>query len=326
MKQDNRSLVPYALIESLRCLGNIHEARLFSWILAKAQSVLKYYNKNLGSINLQFAMNMARVTLPAKMLLAPGDDNYKDVPKSFGLANKTINYTTDSGSVYKLNIIAFPEYYKDQSGRSWVTFVIHNHLWHALLENFQKGYRIVNLLDLFHLTSRYSVILYLLLSQQKEYRVTLRELRALLGASRSYEKWNNLENRIIRNAIKDIHEHTNCKVNYTTERNERVRGHPVDIICFTFEYHSNNPIPEYQAQTFRQKCNLESIVLQELERVYEVKPQDLERLERLLLSVGNSTAQLRVLDRVTEQVRAKRIRNKVGYLYTSLKNEAEKIK
>ncbi len=326
MKQDNRSLVPYALIESLRCLGNIHEARLFSWILAKAQSVLKYYNKDLGSVNLQFAMNMARVTLPARMLLAPGDDNYKDIPRAFGLANKTINYTAESGNVYHLNIIAFPEYYKDESGRSWVTFVIHNQLWHAILDNFQKGYRIVNLLDLFHLTSRYSVILYLLLSQQKEYRVTLRELRSLLGAPQSYAKWNNLENRILRSAIKDIHEHTNCKVNYTTERNEGAKGHPVDIIRFTFEYHSNNPIPEHQAQTMRQKCNLEAIVLQELERVYETKPQDLERLERLLLALGNSSAQLRVLDRVTEQVRAKRIRNKAGYLYASLKNEAEKRK
>lgn len=324
MKQDNRSLVPYALIESLRCLGNIHEARLFSWILAKAQSVLKFYNKDLGSVNLQFAMNMARVTLPARMLLAPGDDNYKDIPRAFGLANKTINYTAESGNVYFLNIIAFPEYYKDESGRSWVTFVIHNQLWHAILDNFQKGYRIVNLLDLFQLTSRYSVILYLLLSQQKQYRVTLRELRALLGAPQSYEKWNNLENRILKNAIKDIHQHTNNRITYTTERNNNAKGHPVDIITFAFEYHSNDPMPEHQQQTLRQKSNLEAIVLQELDRVYQVKPQDLERIERLLTLIGNSSAQLRVIDRVTEQVRVKRVSNKAGYLYASLKNEVSK--
>ena len=191
MKTTNRSLVPFALIESLKCLDNIYEARLFSWIIAKAQSVLKYYNKELGSINIQFALDMARVTLPAKMLLAPGDDNYKEIPKAFSLANKTVDYVSESGNVYHLNIIAFPEYIKKPNGTSYVTFVIHNQLWHAILDNFKKGYRVVNLLDIFHLTSKYSVILYYLLSQQRQFRVGVDVLRQLLGAPDSRNKRRN---------------------------------------------------------------------------------------------------------------------------------------
>lgn len=324
MKTDNRSLVPYALIESLRHLDNIYEARLFSWILAKAQSVLKYYNKDLGSVNIQFALNMARVTLPARMLLAPGDDNYKDIPKAFGLANKTVDYVAESGNVYHLNIIAFPEYIKQSNGKSYVTFVIHNQLWHAILDNFERGYRIVNLLDIFHLTSKYSVVLYYLLSQQEEYKVGVSTLRELMGASASYQKWNNFENRIIKSAIKDIHSHTNCRVEYTKQVSEGARGKPVTSLTFHFYSKKNDEDPERQQQLQLLKSSLDDNIKDELQRMYNIKPSDVHRFEPMLLQVGDSQQQLHFLDRVVETVRRKRVENKAGYLFRSLQAATEK--
>lgn len=326
MKTDNRSLVPYALIESLRHVDNIYEARLFSWILAKAQSVLKFYNKDLGSVNLQFALNMARVTLPARMLLAPGDDNYKDIPKAFGLANKTVDYTAESGNVYHLNIIAFPEYIKQPNGKSFVTFVIHNQLWHAILDNFEKGYRIVNLLDIFHLTSKYSVVLYFLLSQQKEYTISVSKLREFMGASSSYEKWNNFENRIIKSAIKDIHAHTNCRIEYVKEVSEASRGKPVKNLTFLFHTHKNDADPDRQSQIQLLRSTLDDTIKQELERMYGIQPSDIGRFEPMLQQLGDTQLQLQFLDRVGEVVRRKRVANKAGYLYKSLqqKNSPQK--
>lgn len=319
MKQEDRNIIPYALIQSLNCLGNIYEARLFSWILAKAQCVLKYYNKDLGNINIQYALNLARVTLPAKLLLAPGDDNYKNISKSFTLANKTIEYTSSTGNLYRLNIIAFPEYYK-KDGKSYVTFVIHNQLWHAILDNFRHGYRIVNLLDILSLTSKYSVILYLLLSQQKEYVVSVQKLRTLLGASSSYNKWNNFQNRIINTAIRDIESHTNCRIHYTTQRAENKKGCPVDSLNFSFEYHPNDGVPDStRTQAQKLRCNLDEEVQQELTRIYEVPPARYDKFEPLLSALGGKSEQLTYLDKVCASMRKHRVRNKAGYLYKSLR-------
>ena len=325
MKTTNRSLVPFALIESLKCLDNIYEARLFSWIIAKAQSVLKYYNKELGSINIQFALDMARVILPAKMLLAPGDDNYKEIPKAFSLANKTVDYISESGNVYHLNIIAFPEYIKNPNGTSYVTFVIHNQLWHAILDNFKKGYRVVNLLDIFHLTSKYSVILYYLLSQQRQFRVGVDVLRQLMGAPDSYRKWNNFENRILRSSIKDIHEHTNCRVEYTKEINDEMRGKPVTTLTFSFYTQKNDPDAERLEKCEELRSMLSDEVVSELERMFEIKPSEVGRFEAKLLQLGSSGQQLSYLDKVAETARRGGVANKAGYLYTSLKNREVRL-
>ena len=64
------SIIPYSIIGSLSKIENVYELRLFGWILAKAQSVLKLYNKNLADINLQYALDMCEITfLPALKLL-----------------------------------------------------------------------------------------------------------------------------------------------------------------------------------------------------------------------------------------------------------------
>ena len=58
--EEKAAIIPYVIIQSIAALDNIYEARLFGWVLAKAQSVLKLYNKDLAEINLQHASTALR--------------------------------------------------------------------------------------------------------------------------------------------------------------------------------------------------------------------------------------------------------------------------
>ncbi|WP_264802578.1 hypothetical protein, partial [Bacillus sp. CN2] len=87
--------ISYIVLQSLRQLDNIYEVRLFGWVIAKAQAALKRYNKDLSHINMEHALNLVRVTLPARYLLQIGDTNYKNIPKAFTLAQKSVDYWRD---------------------------------------------------------------------------------------------------------------------------------------------------------------------------------------------------------------------------------------
>ena len=212
------SIIPYAIISSLSSIDNIYEMRLFGWIIAKAQSVLKLYNKDLSDINIEHAMQLTRVTLPARYLLGIGDNNYRNVKKSFTLAKKMIEYERD-GIEKSLNIIAFPEYKKD-GYNSIVTFVIHQELWHALL-NFTKGYRLINLPTYMRLQSTYAVIMYMLVSNQKN-PVTYRmdRLKQILGADqrKSYKHNGMFISKVIESAKRELDEKATVTFDYGMDR------------------------------------------------------------------------------------------------------------
>lgn len=312
-----RSLIPFALIKSLARIDNIFEMRLFGWILAKAQSCLKLANPNLADINLQFALNLVRMTIPARYLLADGDRNYKNIAKAFTLANKTIDYERGN-SIYKLNIIAMPELVKTDN-RLQVTFVIHNELWHAILNNFRQGYRLFDLATFLRLKTNYAVILYLLISNQKTCCTwSLDNFRKLIGAdSRAYERTNNLVARVIEPARKELAQGAPWTFDYELIRGGRGGGFvAIELKPMAAQPHQASELDEAIA---RERVRLDERVSDYLATKFAMQPREMERIEGRMAAVGDWEAQIQRLAYIYDSSRRHGVRNPRAYLMASLR-------
>lgn len=313
-----KSIIPYALIKSLAKIDNVFEMRLFGWVLAKAQASLKLANPNLRDINLQYALNLVRVTIPARYLLADGDRNYKNITKAFTLANKTIDYEKD-GSVYHLNIIAMPSLLKGADGRLSVSFVIHNEIWHAILNNFRQGYRLFDLATFLRLKSNYSVILYLLISNQKTCcTFSLEHLREMLGAdTRAYERTSNFIARVIEPSRKELNEAAPWTFDYELQRGGRGGGYN----AIELRPRANLPSEpsELSEAIARERLRLDGRVCQYLATKFAMQPREMERIEGRIADIGDWEAQIQRLAYIYDASRRHGVRNPRAYLMASLR-------
>jgi hypothetical protein len=314
------SIIPYPIIRCITQLDNIYETRLFGWVLAKAQSVLKLYNRDLSEINLQHALDLTRVTLPAKLILNEGDKNYCNVTKSFGLATKKITYEREN-RVYHLNIIAFPELIKD-ARRSMVTFVIHNEIWHALLD-FSKGHRTFSLPTYIKLTSKYAVIMYLLCSNQsRPINYAVGTLKQLLGCNdkQSYERGFNFVKRVLEPSREELMSKAPYYFDYSCTKSGK--SHEITEIIILPRV---NPTPvSFDPVATRAACELrlrlDDDVKMYIQERFGMRPKPLEKLEPLITKLGNKPQQLAKLGEIWQQCTVRRVRNPSGYLTRSLQN------
>lgn len=314
------SIIPYPIIRCITQLDNIYETRLFGWVLAKAQSVLKLYNRDLSEINLQHALDLTRVTLPAKLVLNEGDKNYCNVTKSFGLATKKVTYEKEN-RVYHLNIIAFPELIKD-ARRSMVTFVIHNEIWHALLD-FSKGHRTFSLPTYIKLTSKYAVIMYLLCSNQsRPINFAVGTLKQLLGCNdkQSYERGFNFVKRVLDPSREELMSKAPYYFDYSCTKSGK--SHEITEIIILPRV---NPTPvSFDPVATRAACELrlrlDDDVKMYIQERFAMKPKPLEKLEPLITKLGDKPQQLAKLGEIWQQCTARRVRNPSGYLTRSLQN------
>lgn len=314
------SIIPYPIIRCITQLDNIYETRLFGWVLAKAQSVLKLYNRDLSEINLQHALDLTRVTLPAKLVLNEGDKNYCNVTKSFGLATKKVTYEKEN-RVYHLNIIAFPELIKD-ARRSMVTFVIHNEIWHALLD-FSKGHRTFSLPTYIKLTSKYAVIMYLLCSNQtRPINYAVGTLKQLLGCNdkQSYERGFNFVKRVLDPSREELMSKAPYYFDYSCTKSGK--SHEITEIIILPRV---NPTPvSFDPVATRAACELrlrldDDVKLYIQER-FAMKPKPREKLEPLITKLGDKPQQLAKLGEIWQQCTVRKVRNPSGYLTRSLQN------
>ena len=301
-------------------LDNIFEARLFGWTIAKAQSVLKLYNKDLSEINLQHAMSLTRVTIPARLLLNEGDKNYSQITKAFTLARKTIHYETDYASK-ELNIIAFPDLIKD-GRKSVITFVIHNDLWRALLD-LSKGYRLFNLETYLRLSSKYSIIMYLLVSHQsgpKSYTDTT--LRQILGCQeqKSYDKASNFFARCIDPVRKELIEKAPWYFEYSANKDGRAHKITEVIITPVLNAATLTTDKAISDRAQRLRLRLDEAVQYVLTETFRMTPRDMERVEPLLMRLGDTSRQLDMLATLKLRVLGVRVKNRAGYLVRALQN------
>lgn len=324
MTEIKDAIIPYALIKSLSQIDNVYEMRLFGWVIAKAQSVLKMYNKDLADINLQYALNLVRVTLPAKYLLVPGDNNYRNIRKAFTLADKTIEYERD-GNYYHLHIIAFPEY-QNARYESKVTFVIHNEVWHAFLNNFKKGWRLFNLPTYMRLKSCYSVIMYMLISQQtKPMTYKLSTMKTLLGVDDkpAYERNANFIKRVIEAAKKELDE--NSPTSFIYDLNRAGRGGGYDTITL---HTTDNPAyvpPANERQRTKAmaaaRVMLDERVVEYLQNAYDMTAKEMEVAEKYVQQIeGGVPAQIEYLAGVRTRAKKAKVMNVKGYLVQALRN------
>lgn len=321
---EHLSIIPYTIVCCLSQLDNIYETRLFGWVMAKAQSVLKLYNKDLSDINVEHAMRLTRVTIPARYLLSEKDDNYCNIRKAFTLADKKIEYERENRKYY-LSIIAFPEYVKD--GRSsFVTFVIHNEVWHALL-NFSKGYRIFSMSSFMRLNSPYAVIMYLLVSQQtKPMTYTVMQLRKLLGCDtlKSYDRGNNFFVRIIDPARKELREKTPFSFEYSAART----GRGGSYTSITILPKLNQPQDAVSADTDSERkeaieamrVRLSDEVKWYLQANFEFDANGLQTVEKLLPAQWTDQQIVTELEKIRHTALVQRVKNKKGYCVNALKN------
>lgn len=317
-------IIPYVVIRSLAQLDNIYEMRIFGWTIAKAQSVLKLYNKDLSAINIEHAMNLTRVTIPTRYLLQDTDNNYDAVKKGFSLASKTVTYEKD-GRYYHLNIIAFPEVIKE--GRhSLVSFVIHNQLWHALLD-FSKGYRLFNLPTMLRLTSRYAIIAYLLISQQKEPKTYgIGRLRQLLGCNnnKSYERGSNFVNRVLEPARQQL----NASAPYTFDYSITMEGrsHKMTEVIITPKPNANalQHHKGVEKTVMEMRCRLDKDVQEYVCQNFDMTHKNLEVIEQYIINLGDKERQMQRLSTIKEACIKKRVKNRAAYLTKSMKNEARR--
>ena len=315
------AFLPYTIVGSLSQLDNIFETRLYGWVLAKAQSVLKLYNKDLSDINMQHAMDMVRVTMPARYLLNHGDTNYKNITKCFSLAKKTMEYERD-GRLYHLNIIAFPEVFR-KNGNIYVTFVIHNEMWHALLD-FSKGYRLVGLPTFMTLQSTYSVIMYVLVSQQKDpITYHIETLKKALGCidKKAYQRNANFFAKVIDSAKRELDEKSPYTFEYTAQRTGRGGVYSMVTIIPTINKTWKRRKDDARTKLIeRQRVRLTPNVSDYLLYSFGMNTKDQENIEMLLDAVGDESQQIRFLAQVKEAACTRRVANPAGYLVQALRN------
>lgn len=318
----HQAIIPYAIISSLSQLDNIFETRLFGWVLAKAQSVLKLYNKDLGDINLQHAMDMVRCTMPARYLLQPGDTNYRNIIKAFTLANKTVEYERED-RLYHLNIIAFPELIR-RNGQQYVTFVIHNELWHALL-NFSKGYRLVSLPTYMSLKSTYSVIMYILISQQSD-PITYHTdtLKRILGADKqkAYQRNSNFFAKVLDAAKRELDDVSPYTFHYSAQRTGRGGTYANITIIPTRNQAWRRPGKPggRQLEADKQRIRLDERVTEYIMFNFAMSAAEVETIEGMMQQRGGFDAQMRFLATVKTAAATKRVSNPAGYLVQALRN------
>lgn len=320
--KERLALIPYPIITTLSKLTNIYETRLFGWVLAKAQSVLKLYNKDLSAINVQHALDVTRVTIPARLLLGEGDKNYREVVKAFELADKKIEYERED-RLYHLNIIAFPVLVKD-GRKSLVTFVIHNEIWHALLD-FSKGYRTFSISTFMSLKSRFSVIFYLIITNQRQPKTyLLSTLRKLTGTDtlHAYDRTGNFMMRVVDVAQKELSEKAPWCFDYSLNQSGRSHRITEIVIAPRLNQAYNQPTTGETRHTAAVlRIGLEDEVMRYLGDHYGMTPKEVERVEPLLMRLGGKEKQLERLSEVRNYILKRRIRNKGGYLYTALKSD-----
>lgn len=320
--KERLALIPYPIITTLSKLTNIYETRLFGWVLAKAQSVLKLYNKDLSAINVQHALDVTRVTIPARLLLGEGDKNYREVVKAFELADKKIEYERED-RLYHLNIIAFPELVKD-GRKSLVTFVIHSQIWHALLD-FSKGYRTFSITTFMSLKSRFSVIFYLIITNQRQPKTyLLSTLRKLTGTDQlhAYDRTGNFMMRVVDVAQKELSEKAPWCFDYSLNQSGRSHRITEIVIAPRLNQAYNQPTTGETRHTAAVlRIGLEDEVMRYLGDHYGMTPKEVERVEPLLMRLGGKEKQLERLSEVRNYILKRRIRNKGGYLYTALKSD-----
>lgn len=322
--QPNTSaIVPFAILDAFRQIENIYEGRLFGWCLAKAQSVLKLYNKDLSDINLEFALDVARITLPVRYLLALTDHNYNNATKGFSLANKTLDYERGN-RVYKLNIIAFPELVKED-GKTYVTFLLHKDIWHALL-NFGKGFRVISLSAYLSLSSTYSLVMYILVSNQRQ-AITWRteKLKQALGleGSKSVANNNNFFRRVLDPARKELNEKCPTTFDYTAARSGRGGGFNEITIIPRLSEPVTPPTADRAKDELiaRQRLRLDDEIVMYLIENFSMEPHEIEQVERITQAKKMDRVQLlEKLSQVKEiHLRTQRIKNIKGYIINTLK-------
>lgn len=315
------TLIPYNIVQCLSSLENIYETRLFGWTLAKAQSVLKLYNKDLSSINIEHALGLTRVTIPARLLLNEGDKNYTVLTRAFSLASKKIVYEKDN-TIYHLNIIAFPELRKD-GRRSMITYVIHNELWHALLD-FSRGYRLFSLETYMTLNTKYAIIMYLLISQQsgpRNYQVET--LRQLLGCtSKAYDKGSNLFARVIDPSRQELMRKAPWYFEYSATKEGK--SHRITEIIIT-PVLNKSVVIDRNSDTAKKgdelRLRLDQPVVDYLADHFGMSAREAETVETLLLKAGDTPRQLAKLEEIHFRTMTARVKNPAGYLVRSLQNQ-----
>lgn len=320
--EDPQSIIPYEIIATITQFENIYETRLFGWCLAKAQSVLKLYNKDLKDINLQHALDVTRITLPARLLLNPGDKNYGNIAKAFTLSTKQIHYTKNNRE-YWLNIVAFPEIRTTDTGKKELTFVMHREVWHALLD-FSHGHRLFNLPTYIRLTSKYSVIMYLLCSQQdsnpKSYGIT--KLRTLLGCQqlKGYDRGNNFVQKVLVPARLELMAKAPFYFDYSLTKTGSA-GRITEVVLIPRPNTNYNPTTD----TTRTKCNelrmrLDPEVRRYCVESFGIETRPLEKIEHLIIGVGEKVKQMEKLATIKEAIALRRIKNPAGYFTRAVKN------
>ena len=322
IEEDPASIIPYEIISTITQFDNIYETRLFGWCMAKAQSVLKLYNKDLREINLQHALDVTRVTLPARLLLNPGDKNYSNIAKAFTLSTKQIHYTKDRHE-YFLNIIAFPEIVKTETGKLEVTFLLHREVWHALLD-FSHGHRLFNLPTYIQLTSKYSVIMYLLCSQQdsapKSYGIG--KLKAILGCDKlkGYDRGNNFVQKVLAPARAELIAKAPYYYDYSLTKTGSA-GRITEVILIPKPNTQHRPADTTTRRQCQQlRMRLDPMVREYCIRTFDIKPRPLEKVEHLILAIGDTDAQMSKLATIKEAISLRRIKNPAGYFMRSIKN------
>lgn len=313
------SIIPYTIVESLAQIENIYEMRLFGWVIAKAQSVLKLYNKNLKDINLQYALNLVRVTMPARYVLPDGDTNYNNIKQAFGLAKKTIPYTMLEYQG-ETNIIAFPEFLK-KHGQKYITFVIHNAMWMALLD-FSKGYRLVNLPTFMKLKSTYSVILYMLVTQQsKPITYGIDKLKAITGANTqpAYARNYNFIRKVMDGAKSELDKVSQWSYEYQAHK----QGKTITAITIipTHKADQQQPTMTEQMRNHAElmRSRLDERITDYLQYNYGMNAKEVLVAERYIPANMTPEQQLTMLAEVRTTALHNRVTNIKAYLITSLR-------
>ena len=323
IQPNTQAIIPFAILDAFRQIENIYEGRLFGWCLAKAQSVLKLYNKDLSDINMEFALDVARIKLPVRYLLAPTDHNYNNATKGFTLANKTLDYER-GGRVFKLNIIAFPELVKE-NGKPYVTFLLHKDIWHALL-NFGKGFRVISLNAYLSLSSTYSLVMYILVSNQRQPIVWRTDkLKQALGLAdnKSVANNNNFFRRVLDPARTELNEKCPTTFDYTAARSGRGGGYNEITIIPRLSAPVTPPSADHAKDELiaRQRLRLDDDVIMYLTENFSMEPHEIEQVEKI--TQAKRMDKLQLLDKLSQVKeiyhRTKRIKNVKGYIINTLK-------
>ena len=307
------SIIPYTIIKTLSSFENVYEARLFGWCIAKAQAAAKRYDKNLGQINVQFGLSAARVTFPARYLLQPGEKNYTHIRKAFSLANKTIATKT-----MELNIIAFPELMK-RGGELYVTFLLHQQLWYALLD-FTQGYRIADLEIYMRFRSTYSAIFYLLISQQSsDYTFSIDYLKKLTGTQdrQSYSRGNNFIQKVVLVAKKELDEIAPWTFDFVTKKDGRAIGRVAISPHINNKYVPTDVTPR-EILLESQRIAMDEKVRDYLQYNIGFNNDELEIVERYIPRGMQPLTCIDKLSQIKETAIKNRVSNIKGYIITSL--------